>query len=308
MPKMNVNKGIFINAKPQEVYNKLNDFHHWTKWSPWLIIDDKAKVDVDADGKYYEWDGKLVGAGNMKVLEENENSIEYDLNFLKPWKSHAHIGFKLTPKEEGTQVNWTMNSSIPFFMFWMKKSMTAFVGMDYERGLRMLKDYVEHGEVYSVLNVKGEEPLESMNYIGIKRTCTIDEMGKDMQDQFSKIGDFLKENNSTTNGRGFSIYHKWDMVSRKAEYTAAMTVDELPTNLSPGMVAGVTPQTTVHTIEHKGKYEHLGNAWNAQYSRQRSKAFKMSKKMDPIEVYINDPTKTDEKELLTAIHFPTKAM
>lgn len=304
MPKMNVNKSIQINAPINEVYNKLNDFHHWEVWSPWLITDKSARVNVNEDGKYYSWQGERVGEGNMKVIAEKEGEINYDLHFLKPWKSQADVGFKLTPKGEGTEVTWSMESKIPLFLFWMKKSMTAFVGMDYERGLRMLKDYVEEGKVHSDLDFKGNKPIDGFKYIGIKRSCKIANMGVDMGQQFTKLGTFVKENNINPEGDTLSIYHKWDMVAGTAEYTAAIPVKEIPANLSNGFITGEIPKTNVHAVAHTGKYEHLGNAWTAQYGMQRAKVFKSNKKLDPMEVYKNDPTKTPANELVTEILFP----
>ena len=156
MPKMNIDKSIVINKKPGEIFKYLNDFNEWVFWSPWLITDPDAKTKVSEDGKYNEWDGKVVGSGNMTILSEKENeSIDYNLTFLKPWKSKAKVSFILKPTAEGTEVHWTMESGLPFFLFWMKKMMVAFIGMDYDRGLGMLKSYAEEGKVPSKLNIKG---------------------------------------------------------------------------------------------------------------------------------------------------------
>ena len=41
--------------------------------------------------------------------------------------------------------------------------MEAFIGMDYDRGLLMLKDLVEKGSVPSKLDFIGEQKIESVN-------------------------------------------------------------------------------------------------------------------------------------------------
>ena len=66
---------VYIAAKPADVYAKINDFHHWEAWSPWLIMEKQAKVDINKEGKYYSWDGKRIGSGNMKITSENPNSV-----------------------------------------------------------------------------------------------------------------------------------------------------------------------------------------------------------------------------------------
>ncbi len=305
MPKMMIDKSIFINKSPQEVFTKLNDFDHWSPWSPWLIMEPGVKVDVAEDKKFYEWNGDIVGSGNMKITNEKENeSIDYDLNFLKPWKSYAKVGFKLKPEGEGTHVTWSMDSSMPFFMFFMKKMMTAFIGMDYERGLKMLKDYVEDGEVHSKLDFKGINPYDGCTYVGVKTSCSIDAMADKMKEDFGKLMNDV--DHELVTGPAFSIYHKWDVVKQQTEYTAAVPVKSVPANLPGGTISGTVPKTKVHSIEHTGPYPHIGNAWSAQYSLHRAKKFKSNKKIMPFEVYISNPMEVPENELKTVIHFPVK--
>ena len=132
-------------------------------------MEPEAKVTVQEDGKYYEWSGNRVGSGNMTVLKEQTNEwIECDLTFLKPWKSKAKVKFNLKSEGDSTRITWNMDSSLPFFMFFMKKMMEAFVGMDYERGLNMLKDYSEDDKVHSHMEFKGRQTYPGCNYIGVK--------------------------------------------------------------------------------------------------------------------------------------------
>jgi hypothetical protein len=53
-----------------------------------------------------------------------------------------------------------MDSKQPFFQFFLKGMMTSLIGMDYERGLRMLKDYVETGSVPSTLEFPGIQEIK----------------------------------------------------------------------------------------------------------------------------------------------------
>lgn len=156
MSQLFIRKTILIEKDCLTVFKKINDFHHWADWSPWLIADPKAKVNVDPNGKYYNWESPILGSGEMTIIhEEKEQSINCDLHFFKPWKSKAKVTFFLNPKDRGTEVVWTMKSSLPFYLFWMKKQMEVFVGMDYERGLLLLKDLVEYGSPQFKLNFQG---------------------------------------------------------------------------------------------------------------------------------------------------------
>ena len=119
-----------IQKEVKSIFNYLNDFHNWPQWSPWLIADPNTSLNIDTDGKYYIWEGDVTGSGDMRVLSETKNkSLSCSLNFYKPWKSKVEVDFYLEEKSDGTKVAWTMKSSLPWFLFWMKKSMEVYVGM-----------------------------------------------------------------------------------------------------------------------------------------------------------------------------------
>lgn len=310
MPKMHVKKSIFINNSPEKIYEVISDFSKWQPWSPWLIMEPGVKVNVRDDKKYYEWEGDITGSGNMTILSEKANKqIDYDLLFLKPWKSKAKVSFFLSQKDTGTEVTWTLNSSLPFFLFWMKKSMETFVGMDYDRGLNMLKDYVEDGKVHSKLEFVGNKKFEGGKYIGINTTCPMEKMGDHNKKDFEKLMPYVKDNLSSLvsdNHSPFTIYHNWDIKNGKVTYTAGILVEEFPSSLPDGFISGEYPKINAHSVQHIGPYRHLGNPWTAQMMRQRAKKFKVDKKASPLEIYHNNPGDTPELELKTEILMPIK--
>ena len=215
MPALKVQKSIHINAPREQVYNLVRDFHSWPKWSPWLIAEPKCTLTFPEDGKSYSWDGQIIGSGNIAITKENSlSSIDYDLRFLKPWKSQADVRFLFTEKDGGTEVSWVMDSSLPWFMFWMTTMMTGLLGMDYERGLKMLKDLVETDTVPSQLDFPGQHGFCAQHYIGIKTTCSIDETEKHMDSDFEKLKTWLRESNAQPSGKPFSIYHTWNFKDR----------------------------------------------------------------------------------------------
>ena len=61
MPKMNVIKSIYVDAAPEKIYPIINDLSNWEQWSPWVIAEPNAQLNVAADGKYHEWDGEIIG-------------------------------------------------------------------------------------------------------------------------------------------------------------------------------------------------------------------------------------------------------
>lgn len=304
MPKINVSRSKTINSSVEDVYSKLNDFNHWVKWSPWLIMEPGVNVSIQDDAKYYEWKGSRVGEGNMKIVGEQENkSIDYDLNFLKPWKSKAKVKFIVNADGDETKVTWTMDSSLPFFMFWMKKMMISLIGSDYDRGLNLLKDYIEKGEVQSRLEFKGESEFAGTKYIGVKTTCGFDEMGEVMMADFGKLEGFMGDHKDIATGEAYTIYHKWDMVKQTATYTGCVGVTSIPEGLPEGFLSGEIKPTKIYTLRHIGPYEQLGNAWTTMYTMVRSKEFKAKKGVHPFEHYVTNPQDTEPKDSITDVIF-----
>lgn len=306
MPKTHVKKSIVIDAPAHRVFSIVNDFHHWSIWSPWLVAEPEARVKVREDGKFYEWEGNRTGAGEMSIVnEEQDKFVDCDLTFLKPWKSTAKVKFILQADGQKTGVSWTMDSSLPFFLFWMKKSMEAFIGADFDRGLKMLKEYVEKGKVNSRLEFKGISSHSGGKYFGIQKETTMENL-KDMGSDFARLGEFIKSNNISPTAPLFTMYHKWDMVKGKVRYTAGVPVSNIPANIPADFVTGEIPAGKIYTLRHIGAYDHLGNAWTTLYMMQRNKEFKPIKNVHPYEMYLNMPGEVPESELITDIVFSIK--
>ncbi len=303
MPKTHISRSKLINAPIEAAYKAVVNLDEWEAWSPWMMMEPEAVVTVAPDKQSYSWVGKRVGEGHMAITDKVENkSARYDLTFLKPFKSKAKVGMDVKEVEGGTQVTWTMDSQLPFFLFFMKKMMESFVGMDYERGLNNLKDYVEDGEVHSKLNFIGKHEYAGCDYVGIKRDCALDDMPSLMQSDFEGLATWAAENDLNPADM-FCIYHDYNPMKGKCSYTAAVPYKEMPLQTPLGYVFGTQAPTQLYTVEHVGPYEHLGNAWSTMYNMIQSKEIKPVKKYHPFETYGNSPQDTASHDLITRINF-----
>ncbi|MBO9668491.1 MAG: SRPBCC family protein, partial [Bdellovibrio sp.] len=151
---------IVINKKPEVVFNFIADFNNWPSWSPWLILEPNCQYLIKGPsatvGHLQEWNGQAIGAGRMTLMSMNpQTELNLKLEFFKPWKTESTARFLLRPKGDSTEVTWNMKGSLPFFMFFMKKMMKAWIGNDFNRGLRMMKEKLETGKVLSKVDVQG---------------------------------------------------------------------------------------------------------------------------------------------------------
>ena len=304
MPAMYVSEEIVVNKPVAEVFGYVRDFKQWPEWSPWLICEPETKLVFGQDE--YSWDGEVVGAGRMAVKEARENEeITYHLEFLKPWKSQADVCMIFTEVGEGTKVTWNMNSKLPWFLFFLKAMMECMVGMDYQRGLRMLKERMETGDVLSKLDIVDRVSVPECQYVGIERTCTMDEMPKVMEADFGKLAPLYEEQGDHEEPM-FTIYSQWKLSKGMVTYVACAPVKDVPGNLPSGMISDERPSCDAFAVIHTGAYQHLGNAWSAAMMRARVKLFKQSKAVFPFEQYITNPGETSEADTVTRICLPRK--
>ena len=140
-----------IQAPPEKVFALIDNFHDWTKWSPWENIDPALKRSYSGPeagrGTIYAWEGNnKAGSGRMEIIESMPASkIAIKLDFLKPFEAHNTAEFTLTPKDGGTAVNWAMYGPNPYMAKLMQMffSMDKMVGGQFEQGLTNLKAAAE---------------------------------------------------------------------------------------------------------------------------------------------------------------------
>jgi len=149
-----IERSIRIAAPMLQVAEQIDDFHQWTKWSPWEHLDPSMQrtfSGADAGvGAIYAWasTGK-AGAGRMEITGMDagpaQSIITIRLEFFKPFRQTNTAEFTMTPTDAGTDLAWAMFGPSPF----VSKLMGVFmdfdkmVGKDFEAGLAALKRNAE---------------------------------------------------------------------------------------------------------------------------------------------------------------------
>jgi len=170
--------------------------------------------------------------------------IEYQLTFFKPWKSRNKVTFDFTSDNNNTKVTWYMRGTMPVFLFFMRKMMSALVGSDYERGLSMLKEYLETGEVLSHIDIAGEVTGDEFYYLGKRNTCNLKDVGSSMEKDFSALSTSVEKGELPPPDFVFSFYHKYDMTKQLCDYTSGFGYKSQATQ-------NVANYTTGHVVKHR---------------------------------------------------------
>jgi|SaaInlStandDraft_1057018.scaffolds.fasta_scaffold27531_1 effector-binding domain-containing protein len=294
-----------IDVDLRSVYLDLADFEQWKSWSPWICQEPDCPVTFEGTagsvGHSMAWKGQRIGEGKMTLMTtDNESLFEYQLDIVTPFKSRSDVKILLLSDGDSTQVRWTMQGGLPFFLFFLKKMMSKVISCDYQRGLSMLKDRLEKKEVASVSELKGVEVQNLRYFVGKKGSCHPDNMEQAMSEVFCDME--LPEG-----GLGGSIYHKYDFLNDHVDFACGYFLDSAP-KASEGFEILVVPEHKALRADHTGAYRHLGNGWATAMGCQRSQKHKLNKGVAMYEIYRNDPSSVDhERELLTEIYVPVRA-
>jgi len=146
-----VERSAVIKAPPEKVFAILNDFQKWGSWSPWEKKDPAMKrtfgATTSGKGAKYAWEGnKDVGKGSMEIAESSPSTrLTIKLDFIEPFEGHNIVDFTLGPKEDSTNVTWTMHGPMPYIskVISVFCSMDSMIGKDFEAGLANLKAVAE---------------------------------------------------------------------------------------------------------------------------------------------------------------------
>jgi hypothetical protein len=142
-----VERRITIGAPPDRVFAEINDFHRWREWSPWEGLDPDLQRDYSGPaagvGAAYAWSGnRKAGKGRMEIVESSApGRVGIQLDFLKPFKAHNQVEFRLSGDATTTDVTWSMTGAktLGTKIMGIFTSMDKLVGKDFEKGLAQLK-------------------------------------------------------------------------------------------------------------------------------------------------------------------------
>jgi len=177
--------------------------------------------------------------------------------------------------------------------------------MDYERGLKMIKDKLDLGYIASEIKIEGIDNIQPEQYIATRTSCNMNDISTSIREAFNQLNNLVNDQNIQTN-KALAIYHNFDIKNPVCEYSAGIITTSQP-NLSNGFYMGNLPAKKAIKITFKGDYKHLGNAWSAAYMYARSKKLKVNKSIDPIEFYLTDPTKeANPSKWITEVYLPLK--
>ena len=151
--KYEVERKIIINRPVSDVFNYVKMVKNQDYWAPWKKRDPNMNQSFSGtDGTVgfvskWESDHKQVGSGEQEIKNVvNNERIETELRFLKPWKSVSDA-YLITNSvnDSKTEVVWGFQgvNKVPINIMMLFYNMDKAVGKDFEEGLIGLKNILE---------------------------------------------------------------------------------------------------------------------------------------------------------------------
>jgi predicted transcriptional regulator YdeE len=311
--KLEIKRSILINKTKSEVYDIISNLKNWNTWSPWVHCEPTAKTEVSGTahhvGQSQTWKGEVIGSGRMSLsyLEKNK-TVKMKLEFLKPWKILADVTFSIEEKnKEQCEVVWLMNSKLPLLMYFFKDMMAAYMGYDFERGLRMLKEFLESGAVISKSMYQGEKEFSGFYVIGKKTSCKTNEILTFIRTDLENLEALLKKGEINKPDGIVNLSHVFDIPKELCEFTAGFYY-KTNENLKVPQGCELTEVSSHKAllVDFYGPYRNIANAWSMAVTYQRGKKKKVQKKTAMYELYKTRPDGRQEKDIHTQIIMPIK--
>ena len=150
--KYAVKREIFIQQQDTAIFQIYSNWQNFEKWNPWHDLDKNAVATFSGEmgkvGAKYAWKGNdEAGEGYMILTAVSPNqSIDYNLVFVKPWESVAKCSMSNNPKDNGTELVWVMSGDQNYMMrlfMLLQGGMDKAIGADFEKGLANIKKLAE---------------------------------------------------------------------------------------------------------------------------------------------------------------------
>lgn len=308
MPKFHIQRSIEIDASPEQVFDAVADFSKWRIWSPWLCAEPDAEVNVTGEpssiGAVYSWKGEVVGQGEIEHIRfERPNRIENEIRIRKPFKSRSAVTFDLESVGGGAKLTWHMDGSLPWYLFFLTSMMEVFIGMDYERGLRMLKEWIETGTILSKTVNRGIVSVGPLRMAGIRKTCSLQDIGPEMESALCHAAEKVNQHGISPQGV-MTVYHTANLKTQIFEFTSGIIISESDTP-PPELSVWFIPTMKALHLEHEGALEHLGNAWSSAHQIARYRRIKQAR-VGTFEIYRNNPRETPPAETHADVYMPLR--
>ncbi len=301
-----------INSPTALVFSTVNEYKTWMDWGPWKAMDPTIIPSYPAQtsglGGGYSWMSEHDGPGRMETIAlEVDKSIDQKIFFDNRGESNVFWRFDETSK--GTDVTWGMSGELDFMSkayFYFMGGPEKVFGKMFLDGLNNLDTYVQKELDNHSFTNNGVVEFTGGYYIHLTTQCTFDEMGAKMPSMLHELVNYALQENYPRAGAAFTIYHSFDEVNKKSEFSCCVPVRE---RVDPdGAIALAFMEAgSYHKTTFKGDSRFSEAAWKKAFEFAKDDGIKIPENSKPFEVYSKGKMDTTNPvDWITEIYLPIK--
>ena len=309
-----VSATVRIETHAATVFALLNDFRRVRLWSPLLDTDPNARVVFSGPERGVDaamtWDGTIIGTGTQVITASRP--FAYVETAINPGeRGAARTWFDLASGNGETVVTWTFEADYGYNLVgrYFALLLKGVVKRDQTIGLATLKELAESLPAADFGNLEIERIVVESTDIAYLPTTSVPEpaaMSTAMGAAYFEILTFIDQHSLQEAGAPMSIMRSFS--GSQLLFDSAIPVRGV-TDSSPrtgnSVRIGLTYAGEVIRVTHSGSYRTLSMTHRkiAAYLA----ATGIERNGNAWEVYVSDPTKVAESELLTYVYYPVRA-
>lgn len=311
--KFHTQRSLHMNAKPEQVFKLINNFKNWDQWDPWHLKDTLAQKNYNeiAEGKgaSYSWKSKVdeVGEGTLTIIESVPNQkVQNEMQFKG--MGYSRSDFLIEPGDSGITLTWSMDTegkgiSVLMKPLWkiMCLMMDKFVGPEYEKGLKNIKEIVENEPNQTIAGFDSEiKEWPAFYYIGIREKLKGAEISQKFGTYIGLLMAEMKKQGAEQAGNPFSINYSASGDLFDIEICIPVKQPMLENaNIKPGSKLA----TKALVIQYYGDYMNIGRVYGPGFEYLAKNNLNASGA--PMEFYVSDPVlEKDTAKWLTEVVLP----
>ncbi|MBN2524628.1 MAG: SRPBCC family protein [Bacteroidales bacterium] len=306
LPKdAHIESSATIGASMEIVFDQVNDFKNWEKWSPWLLEDSTMIFEFGdktaGTGAYCRWTSKKSGSGNQTIKKSiPDKRIDTYIDFGD--QGNANSLWKFDNTEKNVRVTWSFESfdmryMERYFMFLFENS----IRKNLARGLQNLKNFCEELRLSRVSDVE-ILTLEVQPAMVIVDSSNLEDMGEKMSMIYNQLTGYLERRELHPTGAAFTLYYARDP-NGLTKFACGFPIEKRTWGWKQYNYLEL-PGGKVAMITHWGSY---GSEKPWIVLDQYLKDHNLQISGEPWEVYLSDPeTEPDTSQWMLQVYYPVQ--
>jgi len=307
-----VESSTIVHSPKATVFNYVNDFKNWNKFSSWITEDKSIATNFSAvsfgRGSTLNWEG-AKNKGDIKTLYTKGNdSIVQKMDFNG---TSSEVSWHFIDTTGGTKVTWKSKGKMDF----MLKVNSFFTGGNhyglntfFENSLKNLDKSLNIENNTFGVKINGIVKKLETFYLKQSFTSKITDIFRNANVVFPKITTFCKQNNIDLNGKPFIIYHTYDTIHNLTKVSFCIPIkEEIFTSQGSEIESGKLASFDALKISLTGNYSFKEKAIKETKIYTTNRKILIGSTFDHLEIFTRGQNESKSaSKWLTEIYFPIK--